>query len=163
LCIRRDEVECPAKARQGPQVLIDYCAGTLATDVAASVGRHVEQCEACREFCREQDEVWSALDAWEPEPVSAGFDARLGERLSEADRREWWTWIWRPAIPVAAVAILVVAALLLRSPTGTNTPAGTKNADAIDVDQVEKTLDDIDMLKQLYLTSPPEASGAKQI
>lgn len=156
-------MECPAKAREGIEVLIDYCAGTLAADAAASVERHMEQCETCREFCREQARVWSALDAWEPEPVSAGFDARLGERILDAGRRGWWTWLWRPAIPLAAVAIVVVAVLLLRAPGGTNAPTGAKKADVIDVDQVEKSLDDLDMLKQLYLAPPPESSGAKQL
>lgn len=156
-------MECPAKARDGTQVLIDYCTGMLEAEVAAVVERHVEQCEDCREFCRAQARVWSALDAWEPEPISENFDERLLERIERDERGGFWKWIWRPAIPAAAIAIVVVAVLLWRAPSGTNMPVAVKKADVIDVEQVEKTLDDIDMLKQLYAAPQTEAAGAGQL
>ena len=142
---------------------MDHCAGRLEADVAVAVERHIEQCVACREFCKAQARVWSALDVWDPEPISESFDASLLERIEEGDRASLWNWIWRPAIPVAAAAIVVVAVLLLRAPNGTNTPVEGQNVDVVDVDQVEKTLDDLDMLKQLYAAPQAEAAGVKQI
>ncbi len=156
-------MECPAKTREGTEVLMDHCAGRLEAEVAAAVERHIQQCGVCREFCRAQARVWSALDAWEAEPVSESFDARLLDRIEEDDRRSLWKWIWRPALPVAAAAMVVVAVLLLRAPNGTNTPVEGKNVDVVDVDQVERTLDDLDMLKQLYAVPQAEAAGAKQL
>jgi hypothetical protein len=142
---------------------MDYCAGRLEAEVAAAVERHIQQCVVCREFCGAQARVWSALDAWDPETISESFDARLLDRIEEGDRGSRWKWIWRPALPVAAVAIVVVAVLLLRVPNGTNTPVEGKNVDVVDVEQVERTLDDLDMLKQLYAAPPAEAAGAKQL
>ncbi len=156
-------MECPAKARESSQVLIDYCAGTLDAAAVAEVERHVEQCAACREFCRTQAMVWSALDDWKPEPVSASFDARLGARLDQADRGGWWASVWRPAVPLAAAAVVIAAVLLLRVPEGANSTVAVKKADTVDIDQVEKTLDDIDMLKQLYLAPADTAAGAEQL
>jgi anti-sigma-K factor RskA len=164
-------VECPAKARESTQVLIDYCAGMLEAEVAAALEGHIKQCDACREFCRAQARVWSALEAWEPEPISQGFDERLLENIEAGDRaslrqRIWHaaaSFRWRPVLPLAAAAIVIVAVLLMRTPSGTNTPVAVKNADVVDVDQVEKALDDIDMLKQLYAAPPTETAGAKQL
>ena len=156
-------MECPAKTREGTEVLIDHCAGMLEAEVAAVLERHIEQCEACRDFCGAQARVWSALDAWEPEPISESFNARLIERIDEGDRGSLWNWIWRPALPVAAFAMVVVAVLLLRVPNVQNTPMAGGNGDVVDVDQVEMTLDDLDMLKQLYAAPPAEAAGAKQL
>lgn len=156
-------MECPARTREGTEVLIDHFAGMLEAEVAVVVERHIEQCEACREFCRAQARVWSALDAWEPEPISESFDASLLKRIEEGDRGSLWKWIWRPALPVAAVAIVIVAVFLMRAPNGTNTPVEGKNVEVVDVDQVEKALDDLDMLKQLYAAPQAEAAGAKQL
>ena len=142
---------------------MDHRAGKLEAEVAAAVERHVEQCAACREFCQAQARVWSALDSWDAEPISQGFDARLLERIEEGHRASLWQWIWRPALPLAAAAIVIVAVFLMRVPNGTNTPVAGKNAEVVDVDQVEKTLDDLDMLKQLYAAPQAEAAGAKQL
>jgi anti-sigma factor RsiW len=156
-------MECPAKTREGTEVLLDHCTGMLEAEVAAVVERHIERCKACREFCQAQARVWSALNAWDAEPISESFDARLIERIEEGHRASLWQWIWRPALPVAAVAIVIVAVFLMRAPNGANTPVAGKNVEVVDVDQVEKTLDDLDMLKQLYAAPQAEAAGAKQL
>jgi hypothetical protein len=142
---------------------MDHCAGKLEAEVAAAVERHIEQCAACREFCQAQARVWSALDAWDAEPISQSFDARLLERIEEGHRASLWRWIWRPALPLAAVAIVIVAVFLMRVPNGPNKPVAGKNAEVVDVDQVERTLDDLDMLKQLYTVPQAEAAGTKQL
>jgi anti-sigma factor RsiW len=142
---------------------MDHCTGMLEAEVAAVVERHIEQCVACREFCQAQARVWSALDAWDAEPISQGFDARLLDRIEEGHRKSVWQWFWRPALPVAAAAIVILAVFLMRVPNGANTPVAGKNVEVVDVDQVERTLDDLDMLRQLYAAPQAEAAGAKQL
>jgi len=155
-------VECPARVGENPQVLIDYCAGAVPADVAAELERHLEQCPLCREFCRAQARVWSELDIWEPAAVSASFDACLRERLAQDGGRRW-KWIWKPAIPLAAVAAAILVVALWRGPAGAPASPITKKSESVDVEQVEKALEDIDMLKQLYLAPRAETDSGEKL
>ncbi len=145
-----------------PQVLIDYCAGALPADGAAELERHLEECPLCREFCRVQARVWSELDIWEPVAVSVSFDARLRARLARDGGRRW-KWIWKPAIPLAAVAAAILVVALWRGPVGAREATTAQKGESVDVEQVEKALEDIDMLKQLYLAPRAEADSGKQL
>ena len=115
---------------------------------------------------RRAEKLWMALDQLEASEISADFDARLYARIaSEGTQptwRAWWNRVsleglilsawWKPALAgVAAVAVLVVG-LTVR--THDMQDAGRQlRPDSVDVEQLEVTLQDLEML------TPPSASA----
>jgi anti-sigma factor RsiW len=133
-------MNCPIGGKDGAEILLDYCAQTLEPARAAELEKHLEDCAECRRMVEAQREVWTALDQWTPPAVSADFDARLYARIAGDETRSFWAWWnWKPAVTLAALcAVLVVAFLVnLHRPV---------RADKIDIEQVEQTLDDLDIL-----------------
>src|SRR5258708_40163414 len=124
--------------KESAEILIDYCAKTLAPDRAAEFEKHLETCPDCRRQVEEQSALWRTLDAWTPPPVAADFDARLFARIGKEESASFWTrWSWKPAVSLLAVCAVVVVALLVRVP---------RHDDKVDIEQVEQTLDDLDVL-----------------
>jgi hypothetical protein len=147
-------MNCPLQSEESAAVLLDYCAGAGTPAPNRELARHLNACERCRNFCEQQAHVWNALDGWRAPAVTPGFDRRLSDRMRETP---FWGRMFdrvrqrsmRPALPVAvAVLVLVAGALLRQSHTGLSgaRPALVGVADA---EQVERALDDVDMLGQL--------------
>jgi hypothetical protein len=148
---------CPLKTDR-TDLLLDDAAGTLARrglDAAtmAALSQHMETCPACLAFRAGQKMVWNALDFWEPGPVSQDFNRRLWQRIDAAASAPWYARLadslrmtsWKPLIPLTA-AILVIAGGFLLDHPGANK---THDVTIIEADQVEQTLDDIQLLRQL--------------
>ncbi|MCC6344625.1 MAG: zf-HC2 domain-containing protein [Bryobacterales bacterium] len=163
--------ECPLRAgEENAAQLLDYCHHKLAPEPASAFERHMEHCPACRAFAESQTAVWNALDEFEAMPISEDFDQRLFARLDE-QAAPWWgrVWnrmaasgprIWRPAIPVAAV-LLLAAGLWIHpfSPSAPPTdPSIAKNPDHIDTEQVERTLEDMEMIRQFTVADAPNSN-----
>ena len=63
-------------------------------------------------------------------------------------------------MPVAAACAALALGLLIQRPTGVPPPpAGVSHT--VDIDQIERALDDMDMLRQVGLTSPGLESSSK--
>jgi anti-sigma-K factor RskA len=166
-------MNCPVQTNQSTELLIDYCAGTLPLGVASEVERHVAICAECEKFVQAQQQVWSALDTWETDPISADFDRRLYDRIRQTERSSWRNWFaghfaWRPALSLGAACAAVVVALVVNSaankpiPNKTTPPAVHQasaqpasapheevRADSVEPEQLERALEDLEMLKQL--------------
>jgi hypothetical protein len=128
-------------------LLLDYSAGRLPD---REIANHAAGCPGCGRFVREQAMVWKALDAWEPAPVSMDFNRRLWQRIDAAAAVPWYRnfgEIWKPAIPLTA-AILVIAAGFLLDHPGARQPR-VPGVTVQEANQVEQTLDDIQLLDQL--------------
>src|SRR5216683_1336577 len=80
---------CPLENGNGAELVLAYCARTLAQDECAAFERHMLSCAACRELAAAQHAVWSALDAWTPEPISSNFDEKLYQRIAEEEQSHW--------------------------------------------------------------------------
>jgi len=114
-----------------------YELGVLPPAEQAAFEEHLRTCDACLEELYVHAPVTAALQAT-PGPLAARLDAALGARgetpetRSPAARigaklRDWflprgWTDAWRPLLPVAVAAVLVV--LVVRSPGGPADLAG---------------------------------------
>lgn len=154
-------MRCPIETQESAELLLDYCARKLPAEQTALLERHMASCAACREFRDGQALVWEALDSWQATPVSPDFDRRLYARIAEEDKSSWWRraastlapFFARPLIPVTAAACLVVVGgLMLRSPEMAPV-AGNEAALTQEVEQVERTLEDLEMLRTLDLVA----------
>ncbi|MEO8131251.1 MAG: zf-HC2 domain-containing protein [Bryobacteraceae bacterium] len=147
------------KTNEEPELLLDYCAERLSPEAAALLENHLESCRDCRAFSRAQQSTWDALDLWEPMPVPVDFDRKLYAQIDKYEESGWWTRFWHrsiwptggfgPIIPFAAagVATIAVAAILYFAPLVPSTPQ--VKIESSDLEQIEMTLDDIEMFKQL--------------
>lgn len=142
---------CPTQDRNA-EVLLDYCAGTLDPARAAEFSRHLEGCVDCRRLVETQREVWSTLDRWTAAEVSPDFDARLYARIAREQAKPAWTaWfrpLWKPALPLAVACAVLAVGFLVRPPRPVDNSPQVR-ADKIDIEQVEQTLADLDMLTPL--------------
>jgi len=164
-------MNCPLQSENTIDVLLDYSAGKLDRARLSRFEQHLPTCAECSAFLTGQTELWQTLDAWEPEPVSMDFNRRLWQRIDAEAALPWYrkladslrTGAWKPALPLAAAVLLVTTAFVMdhqRSvpategiATASGVSAGTSNAAPLDADQVEKTLNDIQLLGQLDVSS----------
>jgi anti-sigma factor RsiW len=149
---------CPRKVNKNAEILMDYCAKTLDPAQALEFEKHLEECADCRGVVEAQREVWEILDRWKPAPVSANFDARLHARIAREEtapqwRRWWWRVmhpaepfsVWKPAVSLAAICAVLAVGLYVRVP-GPSATDKQLTTERVDIEQVEKTLEDLDIL-----------------
>ena len=153
-------MRCPIETQDNAELLLSYSARRLNPESAAILEAHMEMCPQCREFRDSQRALWEALDQWEARPISADFNRRLYRKIEEQDQLGWWERIFgagrpmflRPALPLAATAFLVLVAGLMIDPGRIVTTAG-ETPQVREVEQVERTLEDMEMLRQFNLVS----------
>jgi hypothetical protein len=165
-------MDCPLKAGrlsiEATEIFVAYSARTLSPAEESEFTLHLKSCSACLRIAEAQQEVWSALDAWTPAPVASNFDALLYARINAEQRTPWWqrvpkvgleairdwrmNWSWKPAMPVAAACAALLAAFLLKSPAIEHQAEATLQP-RVDIEQVERALDDIDMLQKIGVAS----------
>ncbi|MCX6621385.1 MAG: hypothetical protein NTY38_09945 [Acidobacteria bacterium] len=109
-----------------------------------------------RQDCGAQGAVWTALDAWEAPPVSADFNRRLYARIETEAQAGWWQRLfaprngfrWRQTCSLATACMVLVAVLLFNSPVAPPARPQPKT-ESVDIEQVERSLEDMEMLQQL--------------
>jgi len=150
---------CPTKRNEDAEILLDYCAQTLSPLQTAEFEIHLKECADCSRLVEAQKEVWGALEAWTPAPVSINFDARLYARIAqERSAPAWQLWLrrifqpalpypfWKSAVPLTVACSLVTVGLYVRMPEATHPAQPQLHADKVDIEKVEKTLEDFDIL-----------------
>ncbi len=154
---------CIHHHKQGAEILMDYCAVTLESNRAAELIGHIRECADCRALVNAQQSLWESLDNWKPVEVSPDFNARLYARIAREQVqpawRQWWRRMvqpaaprpfWKLAAPLAAAGVVLTLALMMRMPDVSSDPADTnpvvRTEPRIDPDQVQQTLDDLDLL-----------------
>jgi anti-sigma-K factor RskA len=162
---------CPLEREDAQTLLLDYAAGRLDTARAAMLEKHTENCAACSSFLMEQAAVWSALDAWEPMPVKMDFNRRLWQRIDAATNAPWGRtfadWLrfggWKPVFPLAVAVLVIAGGFLLDHPHGTAPASSSPTMQGVsysEAEQLEQTLDDIQLLRQL--DSDPTSDSSKK-
>lgn len=163
------KMTCPLQS-DNADVLLDYCARALDAERTAMLEAHMAQCAGCREMAKTQAEVWAAMDLYEAEEVSSDFDRRLYARIeAEAERVTAWErfWApvreylrgqpaWKPVVSVAAASAVLALVFLVRADGPAAEPAQGLNV--AEVEQAERALEDIEMLRQLDAPAPEPAA-----
>jgi anti-sigma factor RsiW len=152
-------MNCPTKRNEDTEILLDYCAQTLSPMQTAEFEIHLQQCADCSRLVEAQKEVWGALEAWTPVPVSVNFDTRLYARIAKEETAPTWQlWLrrilqppvpyplWKSAVPLIAACAVLAAGLAVRMPDATNAKQPQLRADKVDIEKVEQTLEDFDIL-----------------
>jgi anti-sigma factor RsiW len=149
---------CPLETKEKTDLLLDYSAGRLDAQAMAMLEKHLESCPACASFRAEQAAMWRALDAWDPPPVSVDFNRRLWQRIDAVAAEPWYKSLaaslrladWKPVFPLTAAILLIAAGFLFDHPGWRAVAPGSagQNVSVKEADQVEQTLDDIQLLHQ---------------
>ncbi len=155
-------MRCPIETQENAELLLSYSARRLDAERKVALEAHMASCESCREFRDSQSALWETLDRWEVRPVSLDFDRRLYRKIEEQQQLGWWARIFgsgrpmflRPALPLAATAcLLLVAGFIIDTPG--RAPAPVADTPQVrEVEQMERTLDDLEMLRQFNLAAP---------
>lgn len=104
--------------------LTDYVNGTLLPAERTQAQTHLDQCPACAQQAQGMMEMRQALRALPHRQTSPMFEARLAERLAQAQhpvrRGAWWSrlapptpLLLRPALALGAVTLAVAGAAFL--------------------------------------------------
>jgi len=152
-------MNCPIRNEETADLLLAYTARRLDPARTGMLEEHMHVCAECAEFRAGQELVWQALDAWEAPSVTPDFNRRLYQRI-EAEAAEPWykrlfstPWAsWKPAIPLAAACLVVVAGFVLDHPVPTSPPSPSvaiRVSNVSEAEQVESALDDLQLLRQL--------------
>jgi len=152
-------MQCPIQISDQSHILLDYCARKLSLERTAMLERHMRNCDSCKRFASGQQLLWSALDTWKTMPPSDDFDRNLYARIEEHEQSSWWnrirtsrtpTFGWKPAMPLAVACVTAAVVLLYSPPAPTVIPQyENSKVDTIEPEQVERNLEDLEMLKQL--------------
>jgi anti-sigma factor RsiW len=171
-------MKCPIETHENAELLLAYCARTLDPETQTILELHLAVCPECREFQKNQEAVWQALDAWDAMPVSTDFDRRLYRRIAEEQAHaSWWSRLVGPFRPViappvmsrsvplaAAACLLVLAGVILEHPNSVVIPEDlAERSESIQPDQVERTLDDMEMLRQFRLNPAGETGNVNSM
>ena len=130
-------------------VLLDDVSGKLDAGRRMMLEQHAASCQECAAARAECAAVWNALDLWEPERVSLDFNRKLWQKIDSVPVEPWYRkLVWRPALPLAAAAALIIAGFVFDHRNTASAPAGTA-VSSVEAEQAEKALDDLQLLKQL--------------
>jgi hypothetical protein len=160
---RNDRV-CLIGSQENAEVLLAWLEKRLPAETALALERHASVCGDCRRMMEGQRAVWKALEDWDTEPVAADFDRKLYRAIEQEEARSWLkrlldpvirpvaTFAMRPAVPLAATTLALGALLLFQAPAGlemSGDPGRRVAMESPDAEQVESTLDDLEMLRML--------------
>ncbi len=167
-------VRCPLQSGDEGATLLSYLDRQLDPDTVDAYERHLAVCPECTRVVAAQRAVWQALEQWEPIAVSSDFDDRVMARISAEQPRPWWRrflefpvsgsggW-WKPAMPLAAACLALVAVSVWRGPLAPGDRPLPAAMDSAEAQQVEDVLADVDMLQQLGITEPAASSNRQTL
>jgi anti-sigma factor RsiW len=157
-------MNCPIRNEETAELLLAYTARRLDPARTAVLEEHMNVCAQCAEFRAGQELVWQALDAWEAPPVTPDFNRRLYQRIEAEAAEPWYKRLfttslatWKPAVPLAAACLVVVAAFVFDHPVATVQPTSSpafRVSNVAEAEQVENALDDLQLLRQLDSSAP---------
>jgi anti-sigma factor RsiW len=166
------KTNCPTE-----DMLLDYIAGRLNRAQASLFEAHAEHCARCGALRMSQAAVWQSLDQWKPAPVSAGFNRELWRRIDADARQSSWTRelaaalqfnFWKRLAPLAVAVALIATGFMFdhagKQP-GKIQPDSASSivVTASEADQLDRALDDIQLLHEVDATAAAPAPPASSV
>ena len=168
-------MKCGLKEAEKAELLLQH------TSVAAV--SHFELCQSCRDASLSQVALWKSLDAWSVPEVSSGFNRTLYAKIDAASAEPWYerlAAVIRPAFAQPSIAlglagiVLAIGFVLDHQSTAVFTAASTRShaslqvapavpVSGVEAEQVEKTLDDLEMLRQFDPASEEKENASKSM
>jgi anti-sigma factor RsiW len=161
-------MNCVLNQHEQEELLLGYTSGSLDPATARTYLKHLTSCADCQRLAGLQMEVFRTMSAWEAPAVSQDFDARLMAQLRAQHPPPSWSrrlmqWLgWPPAQhPLRwAMAGMPLAALAMGLYFWPQPEPNLQQAfDAQELQEVERSLDDIEALQALH---PSEKAAAPQ-
>ena len=160
---------CPLESRGGEASLVEFVAGKVRGPAGALLRAHVDNCRPCGEYVAEQRTIWRLLDDWEPEFESFGFDNSFASRLAKLSADPWLirtgrfavARLLKPAFTVTAVTALLAVSIYVRNPFAGlpavaishpvqhTTKTVSRVISRLEAEQMDRTIDDLQLLHQL--------------
>ncbi len=168
-------MKCNLKQEERAELLLKHTG-----DAAAS---HFELCPACREDSLSQSALWKALDSWNMPDVSSGFNRGLYAKIDASLAQPWYERLAasirpmfaQPSLALGLAGIVVAAGFVFDHSAGPGASAvsarpsyASAGAVALPVsnreaEQVERTLDDLEMLRQFDLAAEEKENASKSM
>ena len=171
--------KCGLKEQARAEILLS--AGSGVDGLSEFAASHLLECESCAEAFAGQSALWNRLDVWTVPEVSSGFNRELYARIDAAAAEPWYDRVasqikslfTQPVLALATAALVIVGGFTIDH-AGVNlhrsgsAEMSTIHAPSVQVstseaDQVEKTLDDIEMLRQFDLTVEEKETTSKSM
>lgn len=170
--MKSTHMTCPLQTGN-EDVLLDYCARSLDAERQAMLEQHLAHCEECAAMTRRQSALWDALDAYDADPISPAFDRALFARIEAVERVSPWQrmWasvqdylqgqpVWKPVLSIAAASAVVAVVILVKDDqTRSTAHRSPAVVDVRDIEQAERALEDLEMLRQLE-SVPADTMGS---
>ncbi len=145
-------------------------ADLLLRNTSEAAANHFERCVSCRQASLQQAAVWQALDSWNVPPVSSGFNRHLYAKIDAVANESWYERLAasvrplfaQPAWALGVAGALFVAGFVFDHRT-TRTPQVPVQVSTTEAEQVERTLDDLEMLRQFDLASDEKETASKSM
>jgi len=157
---------CPWASRSGEARLLAFVAGRVRGPDGIRLRAHLEDCHRCSEYVAKQKAIWGILDEWEPEFTRPDFTSDVVVRVNNLPPENWFVQsgrfimarMFRPACTVATISALLAISLYIRNPfvTSTQAPfaprvvaAAPQGISPVEAEQMDRALDDLQLLHQL--------------
>jgi anti-sigma factor RsiW len=133
--------------------LIAYLDRRASSADRAEVEDHLASCAGCRTRAEEYRALFGVMDKIEVIEPSAGFDARLRERLVKEARPRWYSWLVPQPRLAFAMAMLLALGIWMGNLPRDNGAAGANGAEQQDFEAIK----DLDVLENYDVLSKFDA------
>lgn len=152
-------MNCVLPQHEQEELLLGYTTGSLDAATARSYQKHLAGCADCRKLVDLQLAVFRGMEEWEAPAVSADFDAKLMAQIRAQEPAQPWgqrllAWFgWPPTQhpfrwAMAGMPLAALAVGLFLWPQ--NDTAIQQALDAKELQEVERSLDDLEALQALH-------------
>ncbi len=164
--------QCGLKEQERAEILL--AAGAGLDHLGETAAAHLRQCESCSETFAQQSALWNHLDSWTVPEVSSSFNRQLYAKIDASMAEPWLdrvarqiAWFFaQPSLAIGVAALVIVAGFTLdhsRSNLQPRNNSASHRVSTSEAEQVEKTLDDLEMLRQFDLNAEEKQATSKSM